>query len=37
MPLKIDAYLIGIWFCVGFFTGAGWAIAAWLVGHILSI
>ena len=27
MPSKIDIYQIGVWFCVGFFTGAGWAIA----------
>jgi hypothetical protein len=31
MPSKIDWRL----FCVGFFTSAGWAIAA-LVGRILS-
>jgi len=37
MPSKIDLHLIGIWFCVGFFTGAGWAIATWLVGRILSV
>ena len=37
MPSKIDVYLIGVWFCVGFFTGAGWAVAAWLVGRILSV
>jgi hypothetical protein len=24
MPSKIDLYQIGVWFCVGFFTGAGW-------------
>src|SRR5512135_1319784 len=36
MPSKIDLYQIGVWFCVGFFTGAGWAIAAWLVGRIFS-
>jgi hypothetical protein len=34
MPSTITLYLIGVWFCVGFFTGAGWAIAAWLVGRI---
>jgi hypothetical protein len=28
MPSKIDLYQIGVWFSVGFFTGAGWAIAA---------
>jgi hypothetical protein len=36
MPSKIDLYQIGVWFCVGFFTGAGWAIATWLVGRIFS-
>ena len=30
MPSTINPYLIGVWFCVGFFTGAGWAVAAWL-------
>jgi hypothetical protein len=36
MPSTVNLYLIGVWFCVGFFTGAGWAVAAWLVGRILS-
>jgi hypothetical protein len=36
MPTTVTLYLIGVWFCVGFFTGAGWAIAAWLVGRISS-
>jgi hypothetical protein len=36
MPATVSFYLIGVWFCVGFFTGAGWAIAAWLVGRTLS-
>jgi hypothetical protein len=36
MPSKIDVYQIGVWFCVGFFTGAGWAIAGWLVGRVFS-
>jgi hypothetical protein len=36
MPSTINLYQIGVWFCVGFFTGAGWAIAAWLVGRIFS-
>ena len=35
MPSTVTLYLIGVWFCVGFFTGAGWAIAAWIVGRIL--
>ena len=36
MPSKIDLYQIGVWFCVGFFTSAGWATAGWLVGRIFS-
>jgi hypothetical protein len=36
MPVTVSLYLIGVWFCVGFFTGAGWAIAAWLVGRTLA-
>jgi hypothetical protein len=36
MPSTVTPYLIGVWFCVGFFTGAGWAVATWLVGRILS-
>jgi hypothetical protein len=35
MPSTVNLYLIGVWFCVGFFTGAGWAIATWLVGRII--
>jgi len=35
MPSTVNLYQIGVWFCVGFFTGAGWATAAWLVGRIL--
>jgi hypothetical protein len=37
MPSTVNVYLIGVWFCVGFFTGAGWAVAAWLVGRVLAI
>ena len=33
--MSSSRYQIGVWRCVGFFTGAGWAIAAWLVGRIL--
>jgi hypothetical protein len=36
MSSKINLYQIGVWFCVGFFTSAGWAVAALLVGRILS-
>ena len=35
MPSTVNLQLIGVWFCVGFFTGAGWAIAAWIVGRVL--
>ena len=36
VPSTVNLYQIGVGFCVGFFTGAGWAIAAWLVGRVLS-
>jgi hypothetical protein len=36
MPSTINLYQIGVWFCVGFFTGSGWAIATVLVGRLLS-
>jgi hypothetical protein len=36
MPTKLNLELIGVWFCVGFFTGAERAIATWLVGRILT-
>jgi hypothetical protein len=35
MPSTVNLNLIGVWFCVGFFTGAGWAVAAWLIGRVL--
>lgn len=34
MPTTISLIAIGIWFCVGFFTGAGWTLGAWLIGRI---
>lgn len=37
MPTKVNLELIIVWFCVGFFTGAGWAVATWLVGRILGL
>ena len=37
MPSTVNLYQIGVWFCVGLFTGAGWAIAAGLVGRIMSV
>jgi hypothetical protein len=35
MPSKIDLYQIGVWFCVGFFTSARWAIAGRIVGRLV--
>ena len=35
MPTKVNLELIIVWFCVGFFVGAGWAVATWLVSRIL--
>ena len=35
MPATVSLYLIGVWFCVGFFTGFGWALASWVVGRLL--
>ena len=37
MPTKVNVELIIVWACVGFFTGAGWAVATWLVGRILGM
>jgi hypothetical protein len=37
MPTKVNVELIVVWACVGFFTGAGWATATWLVGRILGL
>jgi len=34
MPETVTLYGIGVWTCVGFFTGAGWALASWLVSRI---
>lgn len=36
MPSTISLYQVGVWFCVGFFTGCGWGIALWLVGRVLA-
>lgn len=34
MPTTVTLQLIGVWFCVGFFTGFGWALAGWIVGRL---
>lgn len=31
MPTTISLYAVAVWFCVGFFVGAGWAVASRLV------
>lgn len=36
MPATIGLELIGIWFCVGFFTGAGWALGNWIINRALA-
>jgi hypothetical protein len=35
MPATISLQLIGIWICVGFFTGIGWAIANVIISRLL--
>ncbi len=35
MPASISVELALIWFAVGFFTGTGWTLGAWVVGRIL--
>lgn len=34
MPNSISLIQIAIWFCVGFFTGAGWFLAAKVVNRV---
>jgi hypothetical protein len=36
MPSDISLHLIAVWFCVGFFTGAGWALGTWIINRLLS-
>lgn len=36
MPATISLYAVGVWFCVGFFTGCGWALANWLIARALA-
>lgn len=35
MPNTITLYQLGVWTCVGLFTGAGWTFGTWLVSRIL--
>lgn len=35
MPATVSLYLVGVWFCVGFFVGLGWALAGWAVARLL--
>ncbi len=34
MPSTITPQQVGVWFCVGFFTGAGWFLSSWLLSHL---
>jgi hypothetical protein len=34
MPVTVTLWLIFVWFCVGFFAGLGWHLAAWVIGRI---
>ena len=34
MPNDITLSQCGVWFCVGFFTGGGWAFAQWVIGRL---
>lgn len=34
MPITVTPYLALVWLAVGFFTGLGWALAAWLVARL---
>lgn len=34
MPSTISLYQVGVWFSVGCFTGAGWAVGVWVVGRL---
>ena len=35
MPMTISVYAVGVWFFVGFATGAGWALGTAVVARIL--
>ncbi len=34
MPASISVELALIWFAVGFCTGVGWSLGAWLIGKV---
>lgn len=34
MPATVTLYLCGVWVCVGFFVGLGWAIGHLVVNRI---
>jgi hypothetical protein len=34
MPEVISVYLIAVWFAVGVFTGAGWAVGQRIVAKV---
>ena len=34
MPAVVTVQLLGVWFCIGFFTGLGWSLANVLVSRI---
>lgn len=36
MPTDISLHLVGVWTAVGFFTGAGWALGAWVIAQLTS-
>lgn len=35
MPTTISFMDCAICFCVGFFTGSGWALGGWIIARIL--
>lgn len=36
MPTTITLYSIGVWFCVGLFTGFGWFLASVLIARVFA-
>jgi hypothetical protein len=35
MPTDITPFAALVWFAVGFFTGTGWSLGAWVVARLL--